>query len=215
MTPIAPALITLIAGLAALIFEARYAGNDDESVSASITKTASTALLALVGVLSGSPTLVVLGLTCGALGDFALSRPGDRWFLAGMAAFALGHLAYVFEFATRFAGGPVPWLLGPVMALMIALVLLTVFWIAPKAGALCLPVRLYSLIIGAMALTAAALPATNDHAIVQIGVALFVASDLVLALRLFVLNDTRMRLWAARLLWPLYWGGQALILWGA
>ena len=39
-------------------------------------------------------------------------------------------------------------------------------------------------------------------------------SDLVLALRMFILKPPRTRLIAPRLLWPLYWGGQALILFG-
>ena len=202
--------LAILALIAAIGFEMRFAGDDRPNAQASTLKTASTACLALIGVLAGSPVWIVLGL-----GDFALSRPGDRWFLAGMLAFALGHMAYVAEFAARIGPGPLPWVFTPVLGLMIALMLVAVFWIAPKAGKFCLPVRLYALVIGAMALGAAALPAAPGHTILQIGVAMFVASDLVLALRLFVLRAARPRLFAARLLWPLYWGGQALILWGA
>ena len=49
---------------------------------------------------------------------------------------------------------------------------------------------------------------------VKPGIALFLASDLILALRLFRLKDETTRLRASRALWPAYWGGQALILWG-
>ena len=65
-----------------------------------------------------------------------------------------------------------------------------------------------------MALCAVLLPADDGRWLVQTGVAAFVASDLVLALRMFILKPPRTRLIAARLLWPLYWGGQALILFG-
>ena len=36
-----------------------------------------------------------------AAGDFLLSRPGQKMFLAGMVAFAAGHLAYIAGFWTR------------------------------------------------------------------------------------------------------------------
>ena len=39
-------------------------------------------------------TLVVPGLALGALGDFFLTRRAEAAFLAGMGAFAAGHLAY-------------------------------------------------------------------------------------------------------------------------
>ena len=66
-------------------------------------KTASVALLALAGWMLGAPAWIVAGLALGALGDFALARPGTAAFLAGMAAFALGHLAYAGGFLLRSA----------------------------------------------------------------------------------------------------------------
>jgi uncharacterized membrane protein YhhN len=200
---------------AALVFWVRHAGDDVPDTRASVSKTASTALLALVALWADAPGAITLGLALGALGDFALSRPGDRWFLTGMGAFAAGHAAYIAYFAPLADGNASPLLMIPVAVLMLALVALTVLWIAPRAGALCLPVRLYALIIAAMALSAAALPALPGRAILLTGVASFVASDLILALRLFVLTAPGLKRSAARLLWPLYWGGQAMILWGA
>jgi len=210
-----PVLTTLaLAAALAVVFAVAHAGSDQPSWRAALVKTGSTALLALAGLIGGAPAWIVAGLALGALGDLALARPGDRAFLAGMIAFALGHLAYVVEFVGRYPGGPLPAPVTPVLVAMAGMVLLTVFWIAPRAGAFCRPVRLYALVIAAMALTAAALPATAGHRVLQLGVTGFVASDLILALRLFVLRDAGARLWAARALWPLYWGGQALILWG-
>ena len=49
----------------------------------------------------------------------------------------------------------------------------------------------------------------------MLGAALFVASDLLLALRLFVAQDAQAQRRLSLLLWPAYWGGQALILLGA
>ena len=208
-----PALISLSA-LAALVYWIRYAGNEATGWSASAIKTASTALLALIGGLVAAPWLIVLGLALGAAGDFALSRPGQRMFLAGMAAFALGHLAYGWAFFQAWPGGVLPGAFWPLALAMVALVGVNALAIAPQAGALAWPVRAYGLVIGAMALCAVLLPADDGRWLVQTGVAAFVASDLVLALRMFILKPPRTRLIAARLLWPLYWGGQALILFG-
>lgn len=60
----------------------------------SLVKTASVACLALAALAAGAPPAIAAGLALGALGDWFLSRPGDRAFLAGMAAFGAGHLAY-------------------------------------------------------------------------------------------------------------------------
>lgn len=206
-----PALWAL-AGLAALWFWVAHAGRAD-SAQASAVKTTSTAALALAGWVMGAPGGIVAGLALGALGDFALSRPGPRWFLAGMGAFAAGHLAYVAAFLTAFGPlsppGPMGWAM---LAAIAALVLSTEVWLAPHTGALRWPVRGYALVIGAMAAAAVLLP--PGFGMMQMGAALFLASDLILALRLFRLKGETARLGASLVLWPAYWVGQGLILWG-
>jgi uncharacterized membrane protein YhhN len=214
MTP----LITIaVATVCALIFGVRYAGHDTPNTLGAFVKTASAVLLAVYGWQTDAPGLIVFGLALGSVGDFALAREGERAFLAGMVAFALGHLAYALAFAQVVSFTPlvVPLLFWPVVALMVGLFVLTALWIAPKAGGLAWPVRAYTLVIAAMAMAAALLPDGPGHSIIQIGVAGFVASDLILALRLFIIKNPRIRLFAARLLWPLYWGGQLLILLGS
>lgn len=150
----------------------------------------------------GAPGLIVAGLALGALGDLALSRPGTTAFLAGMAAFAAGHGAYALEFVHP-PQGVLVWVLG---AGVVGLVASTEVWLAPRTGVLRGPVRAYGVIIGLMALAALTLP---DRPFVVIGAIFFVASDVVLALRLFVLD--RGKVLAARILWPLYYLGQLLI----
>ncbi len=210
-------LILIIAAFCALVFWLRHAGDDTPVTQATWVKTASMALLMLYGFLSAAPALIVLGLAFGAVGDYALSRKGDRAFLAGMIAFGLGHLAYAAGFLTARpdAATSLPPAFWSVFAGMIALCALTAFWIAPKAGRFKWPVRAYALVIAAMALSATFLHETPGRLLTYIGVTAFVASDLILALRLFVFQRADIKLVAARMLWPLYWGGQALILWGA
>lgn len=200
--------LLILAGLAALVFGLVHAGHDTGAWQAAAVKTASVALLALAGWKLGAPAWIVAGLALGALGDFALARPGTAAFLAGMVAFALGHLAYAVEFWGRAGGaGPMAWAL---IAGAAAMVVWCALWLAPRAGGLAWPVRAYGLVIGVMVALAALMP----PGLALAGALAFMASDLILALRMFVLTDPARKLLAARVLWPLYWASQALILGG-
>lgn len=204
-------LTLAVAAVAALVYGLRFAGQDALSWGAAGIKTASTAALALAAWLMGAPGWVVAGLALGSAGDLALARPGTGAFLTGMAAFALGHLAYVLAFWAQADGqGPALWGWG-LIAAMAGLAGWCALWLAPRAGALAWPVRGYGLVIGAMVAAAALVP----PGLALAGVLAFAASDLILALRMFVMTDEAARLRAARVLWPLYWGGQALILAGS
>lgn len=183
----------------------------------SATKTAATLALVAAGVAIDAPGLIVLGLALGAAGDFLLSRPGQRMFLAGMAAFAAGHLAYVAAFWTRAVElGPLPPLsaYAPLLAALAAAVLALGLWLSAKAGPLRLPVLGYAGIIGLMAASALVLPARTGERTLQTGVALFLLSDTLLALRLFRAPPGA-RKWLDLTVWPSYWLGQGLILGGA
>ncbi|NHF72153.1 lysoplasmalogenase family protein [Paracoccus xiamenensis] len=204
---IAGGLATLGAALA-LIYQARGAGVEHPGPAASAAKTGATAALALAGLAAGAPLAVVLGLALGALGDFFLTRRAETAFLAGMAAFAAGHLAYAGWMFTPEHAARMFWALP-----MLALALSTERWLLPRTGPLRAPVRAYVWVITLMAAAAATLPLPLWPAMV--GAALFVASDLVLAIRLFVARGETMQRRLSLLLWPAYWGGQALILAGA
>ncbi|WP_415182247.1 lysoplasmalogenase family protein [Phaeovulum sp.] len=194
--------------LAALAMAFHYCVQDP-SAAKSVIKTTSVAMLALIGVVIDAPMLVILGLGLGALGDYFLSRPGQRAFLAGMGAFGAGHLAYVAAFVGAGAALPPFW---PALAL-IGLGLSTESWLAPRTGSLRLAVRAYVLIILAMALAALGLPPRLGQ--IRAGALAFLLSDLVLALEIFVLSDGPLRRAAKYLLWALYWLGQVLILFGS
>ncbi|MBW0158820.1 lysoplasmalogenase [Sedimentimonas flavescens] len=178
------------------------------SLRKSVVKTGSVAALALAAPMLGAPWTVALGLALGAVGDWFLSRDGERAFLLGMAAFAAGHASYVAAFIAMGAGVP-GW---PVIVALVLLGASTEFWLAPRTGALRWPVRGYVLVILAMSLAALGM---EGRAMLRAGAVLFVASDLVLAVQIFVLADGPLRRACQRLLWVLYWCGQVLILWGA
>jgi uncharacterized membrane protein YhhN len=174
----------------------------------SAVKTGSVAALALWGLAQGAPGPVVAGAALGAVGDFWLSRPGTRAFLAGMAAFAAGHLAYAGFLLAHGAGAGIgPWLVaGGVAAVGLAL-------FPPRAGALRWPVAGYILIIAAMLWAALGLP--GRAWVLLAGAGLFVLSDFLLALEMFVVQGAGARRRLALALWPAYWAGQALIVAGS
>lgn len=198
-----------LAALAALAYGIAQAGRDGPAGTAAVAcKTASVALLAVAAGLGGAPGLVVAGLACGAMGDFWLTRPGTRAFLAGMAAFALGHLAYAAAF---FAGAGVGAVLVPAAGL-VALAVSAEFWLLPHAGALRWPVRGYGTVIVAMAIAVLTAP---GQPLVKAGAGLFLVSDVLLAIALFRARTPALRLALGRILWPAYWLGQALICLGS
>ena len=177
----------------------------------SIRKTLPVALFALAAFTEGAPWPLVAGLGFSAVGDFALSRPGQRAFLTGMLAFALAHLAYVV--AMIGAGASLNAGLWPAILVMVLIGASTEFWLRPHTGALKWPVRGYVLIILVMAITALALPAIRHGALW--GALLFVLSDLVLSIETFVLSqDDPRRKWAGKAVWITYIAAQIGLFWG-
>lgn len=214
MTPFLP-----FATLLSLAYLVMIATNrpDEGHALRSATKTGATLGLVAIGLSAGAPGSIVLGLVLGAAGDFFLSRRGQTMFLAGMAAFAAGHLAYVAAFWTR---GNALGLFPPVAAHAPALIALGLavlalgLWLSSKAGPLRLPVLAYALVIGLMAAAALILPEYPGRDQIWLGVALFLLSDTLLALRLFA-SPPAAKKPLDLAVWPAYWLGQALILWGS
>lgn len=225
----APLLCLSLAGFA--LYWACFCWRETNSWGGTFAKTVAVGALAVLATRHTGDGFywIVLGLGCGALGDFALSRKGQGWFLLGMGAFCAGHLAYAWGFWHRSAqisqGVPFAVSAGQ-LAVSISLFCLmasTEFWLASRTGALRWPVRAYVLVIGIMGIVVILLapyPDINVTAFpaviaVQLGAGLFVLSDLLLALRLFVARDGKTIRLLSLTLWPAYWLGQVLIFAGA
>lgn len=202
--------LTLIAALCAL----GYLGltTRPPALMRSVIKTAAVALLALGAALQGAP-LLTLALGLCALGDWCLSRPGDRAFMAGVAAFAAGHLAYVALFLAHPASDPGRMWTLPGAVYGLALVLFGAAMLRlllPRAGALAGPVAVYVPIILAMGLAAATLAPAGALALALPAALAFMASDAILALEKFVMPPAHPAARAAAYaIWILYWGAQA------
>jgi len=181
----------------------------------SLWKTAPVASLALAVAQAGGPWMLSLALGVGAVGDLALSRPGQRAFLAGMVAFGLAHMLYVMLFAATLletSAEPAPLRIGMTLALL-TFVLSTEWWLIPFAGALRAAVRAYVAILGIMGVLAIWLPV--DLWLVQLGAALFILSDFILSLESFRLPPgPKLRRIASRAVWASYFAAQCALAYG-
>jgi len=125
--------------------------------------------------------LVLGGLLLSAVGDVALIPKGRRWFLAGLVAFLLGHVAYTIAFSTRAALSsiaPLP------MAVIIATGIGLFLHFRPHLGRMLWPVAAYMAVITLMLMGAwAALDAGGAGSGGQVALAatLFYLSDITVA----------------------------------
>lgn len=201
-------ILLSISGVLALMYGAWFSPRG-ASWPKSVVKTASIGLFAVVAVIGGGPLLLVLGLLFGAVGDFWLSRDGDRAFLIGLVSFALGHLAYI---GLLLQTGAMPQVAVLTFAMIVfAAAMAWVLW--SRAGLLRLPVMGYVGIIAVMGVLALGLPAP-----LWIGMSaglFFVVSDTILAFELFVMpKQTRARIVTSRLVWLTYYSAQSMFLIG-
>jgi uncharacterized membrane protein YhhN len=104
-----------------------------------------------------SPSLwIVVGLGCGAVGDVCLMyAERKRYFVAGLAAFLLGHLAYLAAFLGPVvrAGVTSPWAFAAAVPFA-AFGVLVYRTLRPGLGTMKVPVALYTGVILAMAMAA-------------------------------------------------------------
>ncbi|MEX0316955.1 MAG: lysoplasmalogenase [Ruegeria sp.] len=184
------------------------------SLLRTVLKTGSVALLALIAWQNGAPLLLTGALGLCALGDALLSRETDSTFMAGIGAFAAGHIAYIALFLSHPASDPARIATQPgVIVALVLLGLVMAILLAPRAGELRGPVLAYIPIILGMGITVLALPKDSPLDWAFPAALAFIASDLILAAEKFLLpyGHPALRL-TPYLVWTLYWGAQAGLL---
>lgn len=203
-------ILMFFAGVSALAYLAVV--RRPESAIRSFSKTISVVFLVGAGILADASLLLLSALLLCALGDFCLSRAGERAFMFGIGAFALGHLTYVGLFLVHpssdlsgFRTMPIP----VFAALLVVVGVVMARVLAPRAGELRWPVLIYIPIILSMGLAAMTLPRSGALGGVLVAAGMFVLSDIILAFEVFVLRQGGL---AQRLtpfaIWPLYWLAQ-------
>jgi len=150
---------------------------------------------------------ILMGLIVCALGDvFLLARKSKALFIAGMAAFALGHMIYSFGFMSRGFTYDTIWEEKDIFAMasiLVILCLMSAVYIIPRAARdMRLPIIVYSIIITTMCVLAA----FTNSVIIIIAALAFAASDYFVGMDRFV---NPKNYWALAIT-PLYFGAQAL-----
>ncbi|WP_367324144.1 lysoplasmalogenase [Streptomyces sp. HUAS ZL42] len=140
-----------------------------------LTKPLLMPLLAVYAALRGAPRLLIAAVLCGWAGDTLLLSDADPAFLAGMAAFAAGHVCYLVLFTRIGTPREYAALLAPAYAA--ALVGTVVLLWPDLPPELRVPVAVYSTLLTVMAYTAA----TRIGLLAGMGGALFLLSDTLIA----------------------------------
>lgn len=169
------------------------------------------ALLAVAALVGGPPSLlawVLVALGLGLVGDVLLLEDGEGRFVGGLAAFLLGHLAWVGAFVVLGLDAPARGWLGAAVVLVALAAGRRILPNAARTGGAGLgaAVAAYMLVIGATAVLGWA---TGSLAI-GLGATLFVVSDTVLAVGRFVAE----RAWTRPTVIVTYHVAQALLLAG-
>ncbi|MES0825232.1 lysoplasmalogenase [Ruegeria sp. SCP11] len=184
------------------------------STMRSLLKTAAVALLAATALLASAPLLLVVALALCAIGDALLSFETDETFMAGIGAFAAGHIAYIALFLSHPSSDLTLIFDKPgYFWSLIILGLVAATLLAPRAGDLKGPVLGYIPIILGMGVTVLAVPETGALRWALPAALAFIASDLILATEKFLLppDHPALRI-TPYMVWPLYWGAQVGLL---
>ncbi len=178
-------LIALVAVGCLSLVALLLAGKDFPAAAAKLV--ASSGFIGLAvhsgGLRSAYGRVILTGLALSWLGDTALIGKGQIWFLFGLGAFLLAHVAYIAAFVV--AGVSTRWI--GIAAFPVAIIALTVAsWLDPYvAQNLAAPVRLYIIVISLMVIAAFGARGGGASTLVIIGAVSFFLSDLsVAALRL-------------------------------
>jgi uncharacterized membrane protein YhhN len=201
----------MAAGVAGALIYGLFFLQRPPSALRTLSKIMLAAGLSLAARFADAPGFLALAFALCAVGDACMAGDPKRWLSPGIAVFLLGHLLLVVLFVEI---GEPRLLLEPLRAAGAAAAvawsgwLLFVLW--PKLGALKPAGAAYALAL--LATVVSALTLGTNFAWAILGAVLFLASDSILALRLFRYEGAPHRLWD-HLIWWLYAGAIFTIGW--
>jgi uncharacterized membrane protein YhhN len=179
-----------------------------------ITKSILSFLFVLTALLQPRPVPVyfnylIVGLIFCLVGDVCLALPHKKAFMAGLVAFLLGHVLYVFSFSSLT---PVSGWFSPGAIILVVISVLIFFWLRPHLKSMLIPVLIYILVITIMAFGAWAVfwkssLQASGRTLILAGALCFYVSDIFVARQRFIKEEFRNRLFGL----PLYYTGQFML----
>ena len=198
--------ITLVA-LAALLFSEWRESRTGVWLAKPLASTGFLLTALAAGALSSAyGRAVLVALVLSWLGDVLLiPKQSRRAFLAGLASFLLGHVAYAVAFLLR---GIDPEASAVAAALVAVPSLAVLRWLWPFVpDRMRVPVVAYVGVISLMVVCALGVADFRAHTAITLGALAFYASDLAVARQRFVAESFTNKLWGL----PLYYGAQLLL----
>lgn len=173
-----------------------------------LLKASSIVTLACTALLGRAPRLIAWALIFGGAGDLSLAQ---EQFLAGLIAFALGHICYIRVFLREGVGVGAA-LKQPIRVIgalaLIAAAVLCALWLIPPSSPLLAPLSAYTSILTLTTLSSFTLPRARWPSIA--GAILFFISDGFVAAALFhAPQGANAAFWMNFTGWMIYWAGQA------
>jgi len=179
----------------------------EPSLRRTFAKTAAVALLAVLAFLEGGPLLLILALVLCAAGDAFLAQDGERAFLAGLASFLAGHVAFIALFATLGDAAAITgtwWRIALAAAVVVFGAAMARLLLARVGGSMRVPVAAYLSVILVMGVSSLA-----TAPVLIVAALLFITSDTILAAQKFLLPPaSAYHDWAGPSVWILYYLAQ-------
>ena len=148
---------------------------------------------------------ILVGLFFGWWGDFFLTRSGSAWFMAGLVAFLVGHVAYSCAFVFRKSRPR--WAVGAFTAIVVAGIFVA-WWLWPHLPAgLHAPALAYGLAISVMVALAVGTVPMPGGWLIAIGAVIFLVSDVGVAYAFFIQSNRAVQIGSMLL----YYLGQTML----
>jgi uncharacterized membrane protein YhhN len=152
---------------------------------------------------------LLVGLIFCLIGDVCLALPQEKAFKAGLVAFLIGHVFYIFSFSSLI---PIFYWISSGLFILFGISALIFFWLRPHLKSMLIPVLVYILVITIMASGAWAVFWKSSfqfsgRMLILIGSLCFYFSDVFVARDKFIKEEYRNRLFGL----PLYYTGQFML----